>query len=181
MILSPRVVLKYGFIKNLSERDATNPEGAGLDVRIGEAFRIVGEGFLGKETRKTPDIEEIRDEEIVLRPGDYILVRTMEEVELPGEPVYIEELGDHYCVMADVRTRSTLFRSGVLLLATKVDPGYYGRLVFGMKNLGDTVLRIERGARIANVIFLAVAGDCNTYRGQWKGGRVAVPEGEKQV
>ncbi len=184
MILSPKVVLKYGFIKNVSERDAKNPEGAGIDLRVGEVFRLEGEGFLGIEERRTPNSVPVaslkHNSSYTLQPNEYVLVRTIEEVNLPPNKVYIEEVGE-VCVMADVRTRSTLFRSGVLLVATKTDPGYYGKLVFGMKNLSNLPFTFELGARIANIIFVAVKGDCNTYRGQWKGGRVSVPEGEQQV
>ena len=185
MIIAPRLALQLGLIKNLSERDSKNPEGAGFDLRVGEVFVLEGEGgFIGIDTRKTPDARLVakfgEDKEFTLNPGDYVLVRTIEEVELPGGPIDIPGVGKA-CVMADVRTRSTLFRSGVLLLATKTDPGYYGKLTFGMANLGPLPFTFELGARIANIVFFTVTEGCESYRGQWKGGRVVVPKEEKQV
>ena len=108
-----------------------------------------------------------------------MLVRTVEEVNLPSAPVEVGQLKG--CIAADIMPRSTLFRSGVLLLATKVDSGYHGKLVFALNNLLDLPFTFELGARIAHIIFILVSGPCSPYRGQWKGGRVAVPHGEVQV
>ena len=61
MILGPQKLLelvkKNKLVENLSERELTNPEGAGFDLRIGEIYKIKGDAFLGEEERKTPDIE----------------------------------------------------------------------------------------------------------------------------
>lgn len=46
MILGPKTLLelvkKKKLVENLSERELTNPEGAGFDLRLGEAFKIIG-------------------------------------------------------------------------------------------------------------------------------------------
>jgi len=36
----------------LSQRELTNPEGAGFDLRLGEVYKIKGTAFLGEEERK---------------------------------------------------------------------------------------------------------------------------------
>jgi deoxycytidine triphosphate deaminase len=160
-------------VENLSERELTNPEGAGFDIRAGEAYRISGQSFLGVTQRHTPESEmfaqEGKDKDFTLRPGDYVLVKTMESFNVPKD------------VTMHTFPRSTLHRSGVLLLATQTAPGYSGPLVFGLKNLGDCTVRIEFGARIAHVQFLQVEGGTNAYRGQWKGGRVTETKTETQV
>ena len=70
MILSAKKVLelneKYHLIEGLGERDLNNPEGIGIDVRVGEVFRLKGNGFLGVDERNTPDIEVIAD----IKKGD---------------------------------------------------------------------------------------------------------------
>ncbi len=189
MIISTKKILelneKYKLLENLDAREA-NPEGVGIDIRVGEVYRITGEGFLGAVDRKSSDIEKIADikngdKEIVLKPQEYILVKTMEKVNLPGEKISIDG-GEPTYLMLDVHPRSTLQRCGVYLMATKTDPGYFGELTFALANLGPKSFRLELGARIANIVFVQVLGDIfRAYEGQWKGGRVATGGKEKQV
>lgn len=160
-------------VENLCDRELTNPEGAGFDIRMGEVYRVAGKAFLGVEERFTPPHElvakEGRDKSFTLSPGDYVLVKTMESFNIPAD------------VTMHTFPRSTLHRSGVLLLATQTAPGYRGSLVFGMKNMGDCALEMELGTRIAHVQFLRLEGRGNEYRGQWQGGRVTSGKVETQV
>ncbi len=61
MILGPtqllQLVKEEKLIEHLSERELTNPEGAGFDLRLGEVFKINGDAFLGETERKTPEIK----------------------------------------------------------------------------------------------------------------------------
>jgi deoxycytidine triphosphate deaminase len=189
MILSTKKVLElntqYKLLENLDEREAY-PEGVGIDIRVGEVYKLIGEGFLGRTERKTPDIEKIADiqkgdKEIIIQPHDYVLVKTMEKVNLPGEKIKIDD-GEPVYIMADVYPRSTLQRCGLYLMATKTDPGYSGELTFALTNLSNSPFRLELGARIANIVFEQVVGDIfRAYEGQWKGGRVATDTKEKQI
>ena len=186
MILSAKLILEmskqHPFISNLCEREQ-NPEGIGFDIRVGRLHKLSGEGFLGISERKTPDIEEVgQGKQIILQPGEYLLVTTMEEVNLPGEKVNIPGISDKMLIMLDVYPRTTLQRSGVLLRASKVDPGYHGVLTFGMFNAGNAPFRLEIGARIANAVFKTVHGElAREYGGQWKGGRIAALEKEERI
>ncbi len=160
-------------VEGLAERELSNPEGAGFDIRVGEVYRIGGQGFLGVTERHTPQSVKTADastaQDFTLNPGDYVLVKTMETFHVPSD------------LTMHTFPRSTLHRSGVLLLATQTAPGYSGPLVFGLKNLGECTVRIELGARIAHVQFLRVEGETGAYRGQWKGGRVTETRTETQV
>ena len=64
MIIAPKELLKLvkkdKLVENLSERELTNPEGTGFDLRLGEVFKISGKAFLGETHRQTPDIESIK-------------------------------------------------------------------------------------------------------------------------
>jgi len=188
MIISAKRIIqlngKYRFIDNLSDREK-EPEGVGIDVRVGEIYLIKGSGFLGVEERNTPDATKIAsfpyDKSYILKPNDYVLAKTIESINIPAEEILIDEKLKPGLIMVDVYSRSTLFRSGVLLLATKTDPGYFGELTFGLKNLGGCDFKIELGARFANLVFKYVIGEANAYQGQWKGGRVFKAEKEKQI
>jgi dCTP deaminase len=189
MILSSKKVLelceKYKLLENLDQRESY-PEGVGIDIRVGEVYILKGEGFLGKTDRKSPDIEKIADmakgdKEVVIKPHDYVLVKTIEKVNLPGEKVSIDG-GEPRYLMADVHPRSTLQRCGLYLMATKTDPGYTGELTFALTNLSNVPFRLELGARIANIVFHQVVGEIfRAYEGQWKGGRVNTGGTERQI
>ena len=167
------LVKEKKLVENLCEREMTNPEGAGFDLRVGEVFKIrEGEAFLGETERFTPEIDSVakhgKDKHVILQPGDFVLVKTMEKVNLPHD------------IAAMFRPRSTLQRCGVALFTAAASPGYCGELTFGMRNLGNNPLRLEMGARIAHIIFFRTSENMSAYRGQWQGGRVST-EGKKET
>ncbi len=181
MIIGTKELLKLvnekKLIENLSERELTNPEGAGFDLRIGELYKLSeGEGFLGLQTRKTPEValvaeyKENESRTVEIKPGQYFLGVTVEKLNTPDNLLTI------------FFARTTLFRSGVQLIVSQGAPGYCGRITFGVKNIGDKPFKFEMGARFLHVLFLEVSGGIeSSYRGQWQGGRVAVTNEETQV
>ncbi len=191
MIISTLKVLelnqKHNLIENMDERELTNPEGVGIDIRAGKIYRLIGEGFLGVEDRKSSDTEKIADidkgdKDIIMSPGEYLLVKTIEKFNIPGEKITIEEGEKPMYLSLHVYPRSTLQRCGIYLMATKTDPGYSGELTFAIANLGGKPFRLELGARFANIVFMQVAGEIHrAYEGQWKGGRVSTGGVEKQI
>jgi deoxycytidine triphosphate deaminase len=179
MILSPKRLLKLvkevKLVEGLSERELTNPEGAGFDLRLGEVYKISGEAFLGETHRKTPDIESVvkhdtkKKKSIKIKPGEFYLVKTVEKINLPVH------------LSAVILPRTTTFRSGLFLRTGPIQPGYQGELTFGLKNEGPVTVEIEMGARFAHVLFHEIKGEGSKYRGQWQGGRVTTKKKEKQV
>ena len=179
MILGPKALLKLvkkiNLVEGLSERELTNPEGAGFDLRLGEVYKISGDAFLGETERKTADIKLVKEYKegekrtIVIKPGDYFLVTTIESVNTPLD------------LTINFKPRTTTFRSGLFLRTGNVAPGYKGKLTFGLKNEGPITVTIEMGARFVHAQFEQVLGEGNQYRGQWQGGRVAAKKREIQV
>ncbi len=169
------LVKEKGLVSNLSERELTNPEGAGFDIRLSEVFELQGSGFLGLRERKTPEACSIakfiegKEEFVTFDPSKYYLVKTIEKFKLPDN------------IAGYVYTRSTLFRSGLVLKTTQIAPGYHGELTFGLQNAGGNEMKVALGARIAHVQFEYVSGGGSRYRGQWRGGRVSAEKVEKQV
>lgn len=183
MIISSVKVLelnkKYRLVEGLGDRDRENPEGAGLDLRVGEVSRLMGDSFLGVEERHSSKIEKIasiydgKNEKITMHPGDYFLVTTMETIRSPKEKVEIGEGMPPVYLMPLVFPRTSLLRGGVDLIRTKTDPGWEGKLTFGLKNMGNQDFVFELGARMFNVVFETVLGEIKrTYSGQHQGGRV---------
>lgn len=191
MFLSSKKVLElneeYNLIEGLCERELQNPEGVGLDIRVGEVYRLKGDGFLGVEDRRTPDLEKIADitidgnKIITMSPGDYLAVKTIEKITSPAEKVIIEKGEEPRYLVPLVFPRSTLQRCGIGLFRTKTDPGYSGNLVFGLANLGGEDFEFELGARMFNLVFETVVGDIErAYSGQHQGGRVT-SQGETET
>lgn len=179
MILGPKALLtlvkKSKLVENLSDRELTNPEGAGFDLRLGEVYKISGKAFLGVTERHTPEIalvkkyNEKKVSKIIIKPGDFYLIKTIESVNMPEN------------LTANMKPRSTTFRSGLFIRTGNIPPGYCGGLTFSVKNEGTVPVTIEMGARIIHVQFEEVMGGGNMYRGQWQGGRVTTTKKEKQV
>lgn len=179
MILGPKKLLelvkKKKLVEGLSERELTNPEGAGFDLRLGEVYKIAGDAFLGETERKTAEIQLVQEyrkgekRTIEIKPGDYFLVSTIEKVNMPLD------------LTANFKPRTTTFRSGLFLRTGNVAPGYSGKLTFGLKNDGPITVIMEMGARFVHMQVEEVLGEGNQYRGQWQGGRVAALKKEVQV
>lgn len=171
-----------GLITGLGGRDLSQPEGVGIDLRLGAVHKIIeggayiendGPGGLGKRCGvKTEEIFKLKEgeeqDEFVIGPGEYYLVQTAEAINVPLN------------VMPITYPRSSLFRAGLLLLVTKSDPGYKGQLTFGLTNLSPFPVKLQLGARICNIVFHSIEGEGIAYRGQHQGGRISHGE-ETQV
>ncbi|MCX7955645.1 MAG: 2'-deoxycytidine 5'-triphosphate deaminase [Patescibacteria group bacterium] len=169
------MVKKNNLVEGLAKRELENPEGAGFDLRLGEVYEISGRSFLGIEERETPKIKLVakynpeKKQSFVFKPGKFYLVSTIEKVNLPLD------------VAATFIPRTTTFRSGLFIRTGIAQPGYSGKLTFGLKNEGGVEVEIELGARFVFAIFHWVDGGGEKYRGQWQGGRVTTEKREKQV
>jgi len=178
MILGPELLLKLvkekKLVEGLAERELTTPEGAGFDLRLGEVYTISGSAFLGITHRETPKIEKIMEytegelRTMIIKPGEFFLVSTIESVHLPLD------------ICTTFIPRTTTFRSGLFLRTGVAQPGYEGKLTFGLKNEGPITVEIEMGARFVFAQFHEVVGGTQ-YKGQWQGGRVTTERREKQI
>lgn len=179
-------IKKHSLIENLGKRDLENPEGVGIDLRLGAVHRVVeggafievdssGVGKLGKRKGvKTKEIAKFKEGQVKqtwveIKPGDYYLALTLETINTPKD------------LMPLVFPRTSLFRAGLLLLNSKTDPGYQGQLTMGLTNLSPFPVKLQLGARICNIIFHKIKGKTYSYRGQHQGGRVSPKKTERQV
>ncbi len=157
-----KLIRTENLITKLSKREKFEPEGCIIDLRLDRLFKLKGEGYIGIKDRKTPDTEEVAFfkknnlEKFIIRPKEYYLTKTVEEVNLPKN------------IAALFKPRSTLFRSGLILRTGFANPGYKGPLFFGLYNASDCNFTIELGARYCSIFFIEVKGKIkNLYRGQW--------------
>jgi deoxycytidine triphosphate deaminase len=161
MILGREKINELALEKKLLEDfDVVCLEGAGYDLRINRIYKLKNGGFIGAKDRKTPDVAEIGFDKYSLKPGEYVLIETLEKVNMPSD------------VAARILPRSSLFRCGCSLITALVDPGYRGVLIMGLKNLSDFEFVVERGARVAQIVFERVEGETRSYDGRYQGGKV---------
>jgi deoxycytidine triphosphate deaminase len=137
-------------------------EGGAYDLRIAEIMRIVPnqELLIGVDERVTPITETITNtvgDRHRLAPQDYVLIRTIETVNLPPYLVGI------------LTSRTTAMRNGcevpdcIQPFCAMAHPNYKGKLIVGIRNvmpLGSEIYTtIEVGARIVSMIFAMKTGD----------------------
>ena len=135
---------------------------SGYDLRIKTAYRIEGNPYLKGDERKLPKIKEVLEDPIIINPNEYLLMETIEKVNMPLD------------LAAVVYPRTTLFRMGLGLRNGVIDPGYTGSLVFGLKNESSLTVKIKKGSRVAQIIFLKVLGETVPYEGVYKGGKITL-------
>jgi deoxycytidine triphosphate deaminase len=135
-------------------------ESSGYDLRVGRFYATSGSAFMSKAERKMPDISEIYENILRLGPGEYVLIETMEKVNMPPD------------LAARVLNKSSLFRCGASTFNALVDPGFSGTLTFGLKNISDHDFSIEKGAKVAQIVFEEVRGEVKLYDGNYQGGKV---------
>lgn len=166
--------VKKPLIENLAPDQIDGIEGTTVDLRLGAAYRPVGPARLMRDVRVTPEIVKVMDIAnspdgvLVVSPGDYLLVQTMEQVNVPAN------------LFAYIRPRTTMIRCGVPLSTAFISPNYQGRLTVGMKNVGAVEVEIQMGFRILCIAFFPIEGMAVPYRGVWQGDRVSTDGREER-
>ncbi len=146
------------FVKMLTDPN-TQIQPAGVDLTVKQVYSIKGKLVLGVRERILPRYEPIPDDGGVwsLTSGVY-KVMFNEVVEVPSDTVAL-------CF-----PRSTLLRSGVVLMCTVWDPGYVGRGEALLHVINPYGLTLERNARMAQLVFIKlVKPPHKTYQGVYFG------------
>ncbi len=161
MILTKQAILKEikkGNIKITPFRKA-NVGPASIDLTLDNKFRIhtgkniiLGEGINYKKHTRL-----VKKNRIVLKPGDFILGITKEQIRLPED----------ICGILTGRTRFARLGLGIHVTASLVQPGVNNRQVLEIKNLGSSELVIKPGLKICQLILERTEGKAK-YRGKFK-------------
>ena len=78
---------------------------------------------------------------LTLKPGDFTLASTVERFCIPND------------VLAQVADKSTWARKGLAVQNTVIEPAWRGWLTLELTNHGHSVIEIESGSPIAQIIF----------------------------
>lgn len=163
MILSDRDIKKALKEKRISfspELDLKVQLGScSVDLRLGNNFRVFKHShypFIDPHDRKLA--EDMMEEETVkagqafiLQPGDFVLATTVESFKLPDN------------LLARLEGRSSLGRLGIVVHSTAsiFDPGWEGRVVMELGNMGRMPVALYPGMRICSLTFEELSSDAD--------------------
>jgi dCTP deaminase len=158
--VSATSVLSDGTIRRLVEEgriviepwDPAMVQPASVDLRLGNSFRVfhnhrIGAIDLADPPRQLTEHVEIADDEtFVIHPGEFVLGRTEERVQIPDN------------VVARIEGKSSLGRLGLIVHATAgfVDPGFAGTLTLEITNLTRVPIILRPKKPIAQLSFMAL-------------------------
>lgn len=122
-----------------------------LDLELGNQFMVyqrTEQAFIDVHEPETFEnltdlITKSEGEAFTIHPGEFVLANTAESVELPDD------------VAGRLEGRSSLGRLGIVIHSTagKFDPGWKGRLVLEMSNIGTVPVKVYPGMRICQLLF----------------------------
>lgn len=155
MILSDRDIKKYlkeGKIKIVPEPNFEEQLGpCSLDLHLGNVFKVFKPTqypYLDLKTKKS--FEEVMEETtiednapFILQPKGFVIAVTKEEIILPDY------------IMARLDGRSSLGRLGLVVHSTaaRFDPGWKGKAVMELGNLGIMPIILYAGMRVCAITF----------------------------
>jgi dUTP pyrophosphatase len=133
----------------------------GVDITLAQVSRLHGDAQIGTSNadRVLPETEDLQfdDDGWLYLPTGAYQVRFNETVNLPDS------------LMAYARPRSSLLRSGVALHTAVWDAGYCGRGVSLMVVYHPAGFRVQRDARICQLVFHRLAQRTeSTYAGAYQ-------------
>lgn len=167
MILSDKDIkqkLENGEIKISPVPDLDEALGTvSLDLRLGHEFIVyrtsarpyIDTKDVGTFQGLTDLVTKKSGESFVIHPGEFVLGATFEVVEIPGD------------LAARLEGKSSLGRLGIVIHSTagKVDPGFKGRLVLEISNIGTLPIMLYPEMRICQLLFEQVSSAVEkTYR-----------------
>ena len=141
--------------------EATQLQPNGIDLRVERVFRLTSAGALGAGEARQPaaraEIATDADGWWDLAPGGYV-IGYRERVNLPPE------------LTALLRPRSSLLRSGVTVHGAVWDAGYSGRGEGLLAVWSPAGYRLQRGARVAQLVFFRLSSAAlEAYAGRYQG------------
>jgi dCTP deaminase len=158
--VEPSSVLSDATIRELIESgriviepwDPSMVQPASVDVRLGSSFRVfhnhkIQSIDLADPPRDlTEHVEVDEDGEFVIHPGEFVLGRTVEYVEIPDD------------IVARIEGKSSLGRLGLIVHATAgfVDPGFRGTLTLEITNFNSVPIVLRPNLPVAQLSFMAL-------------------------
>jgi dCTP deaminase len=144
-----RELLKSGKVK-VEPLDDGQIQAACIDLRLGSEFRVfkhAHEAFIDSRNPKEYTECVKADGQFIIHPGEFILGITVERVALPAD------------MAAYVDGKSSLGRLGVTahITSSLVEPGWDGRLVLEIANLGKMPVTLYPDMKICKLVLMRMS------------------------
>src|ERR1700733_9408594 len=130
-----------------------------IDLRLGNTFRVfdyskhpyIDPSKKDYSNEITKVIKIPKDGDFIMQPGDFVLAVTLEHVKLPAD------------LMGRLEGRSSLGRLGLVVHSTAsiFDPGWDGKPVLELGNLGRMAIKLTVGMRICAMTFEELSSPAN--------------------
>ncbi len=154
LILQPPLLIE-GYI-DLEQQLQPN----GFDITLRDVAMLETMGQIGTDNgqRRLPDLGPLIFDSygfMELMPGSYIITYN-EIVHIPTN------------LMALARPRSSLLRCGVNIGTAVWDAGYSGRSQSLMIVYNSRGFRVQKNARVAQLVFMTLTGETESYSGKYQ-------------
>ncbi|MEM7815672.1 MAG: dCTP deaminase [Candidatus Aenigmatarchaeota archaeon] len=143
----------------------TQIQPACVDLRLGSEFRVfkyTSEAFIDSRNPKEYTQTFVTDgKPFILHPKEFVLGITKETIKIPPD------------IAAYVDGRSSLGRIGITAHITSgwVDPGFSGRLVLEISNLGKMPVTLYPGMRICKLLLFRMSSPSEVPYDKRKGAK----------
>jgi dCTP deaminase len=158
MILSDRDIKEHiesGKIFIEPELKEEQFQSAWIDLTLGSEFRTFKSTRSALIDPKNPEeitesVKVDEDNQFIIQPGEFVLGTVNEYVRFPDD------------IAGAVDGRSSLGRLGVVVHVTStfVDPGWEGKLVLEITNVGKMPVALYPGMRICKLVFMKLSSPC---------------------
>ena len=146
-----------------------------IDLRLGNIFRVfehsrkpyIDPSKKDYSNEVTREIVLKNNEQFIMQPGDFVLAVTLEKVTIPDN------------LMGRLEGRSSLGRLGIVVHSTAsiFDPGWDGKCVLELGNLGRMAVALTVGMRICAMTFEELSSAAEIPYGNKKDGKYKIQEG----
>ncbi|MBU2590263.1 MAG: dCTP deaminase [Nanoarchaeota archaeon] len=133
---------------------------ASIDLALSNEFRIFKKGskiVLDEKTNANDYTKVVKQDSIVIKPGEFIHGITIEKIKLPEN------------VCGFLYGRSRFARMGILIHATAsfIQPGINNKQVLEIKNISPRKIVLNKGLKICQLILMEMKGKAK-YSGRYK-------------
>ncbi len=169
MILPDHEIKKYLQEGRIVIDPITDPEvqiqAAWVDLRLGnefKVFKLTHEAFIdSKNPKEYTESITINEKPLIIHPKEFVLGITKERIKIPSD------------LVGYVDGRSSLGRLGITAHITSawVDPGFEGKLVLEISNLGKMPVMIYPEMRVAKLLFFKLTSPAERPYGEARGSK----------
>ncbi|HKW18916.1 MAG TPA: hypothetical protein VJO35_15510 [Terriglobales bacterium] len=118
------------------------------EVRLGHCARFDSTG----EEFEIPDGHYLE-----IEPGDFVTVESLEKFDFSIQT--LQSIGVLSGLFALITPTTTMMREGFLFASTKVDPGYHGKLNWGIRNSSIKTVKLRQGERLFKLTLMELSDE----------------------